>query len=494
MAYFDDDQDELQRQAAEELANRRLQAQQHGAGVRPRLIDRVQDDAETRNAPPSMPNIGGGGATMGAPPTMGTPSTTTPPPLPSNARIFTGGMAGQRIPPGVNASLKQRMLGAAGGGLMGAVQAGLNPSRVFNGRTWEADPYQAEAQRQGGRMGLQTEAERYAQPQQTAQIAGEQARTEGQTLQNKITQRRLEMMQNMDPNSLISSLGELSGDEQAVINAGQQESTLKGDITPLMQSVDRIAQMRAVSGRIGGGVNVADPNSSTGVSRQLYTRGGKTGPSVGSVPGAVVPSMLPETTNTTKIVTTPQGPMSTPITTTRQKTLPGELTGKGGGGGGRTGAGNLTPMTGAGGQVVVGKELNDAQKNYQDINTLEFEQQKLLTQAEQQGGTLNGPQSMQFLANHLSLTVGRVKGARSGKDIIEKHIAARSVPQDLRALADSVLQGGVIPYSQAAQMHDTAHIKALGALREFKNMANGQGYDVQVNDATGAVRVVPRAR
>ena len=135
------------------------------------------------------------------------------------------------------------------------------------------------------------------------------------------------------------------------------------------------------------------------------------------------------------------------------------------------------------------KVVDDAR----NIDALEQEQRTILdqvSQPEEKGGGkrgtfgggpyLNGPQSMQFLANHMALTVGRIKGARTGKDLIEAHIKARDLDQATEALASRVLSGGVLTYQQAQQMLGTTGVKRASAWQKVRE--TGQDLNVDTDD------------
>jgi len=91
------------------------------------------------------------------------------------------------------------------------------------------------------------------------------------------------------------------------------------------------------------------------------------------------------------------------------------------------------------------------------------------------GPYLNGPESMQFIANHIAMTFGAVKGARVGRDIIQEHVKARDLGQELEAIAQHVLSGGVITYQQAQQMAETAKINRKTAWAQAKQAAENYG-------------------
>lgn len=117
------------------------------------------------------------------------------------------------------------------------------------------------------------------------------------------------------------------------------------------------------------------------------------------------------------------------------------------------------------------------------MDRLEGSQRQILAGAEKRGQQgplgggpyLNGPESMQFVANHIAMTFGSVKGARIGRDIIEQHVKARDLDQSTEAMAQRVLSGGVITYTQAQQMMDTAKINRAQAWKQAQDAASQYG-------------------
>jgi hypothetical protein len=289
------DTNDLQQAAQDELRRR-------GMLSRPRLADRIADDQVGFLPPP--PDISDDQQIT---PTTGgmTPPITSQPTRPAR-------------PP-----LKQRILESLPGAAMGAIAAGLTPGdqatqmqqRGIIGQRGLA------GQQERAAMERQLQQEAYGQPLQTAQIEREQAGTQAQRLLNKMTQYRLQMMQQ---GGAGAGLGDLTPDEQALIASAYQT----GDPKTIESAVARIAQMRSVSGRMGPSTNVYDPSAPGGVSRQFMTRGGQPGP---TVRGAVVPGTLPTTSTSTQLVPTEGGGMAAvnkPETRTPQ--LPGAPRGGGG--------------------------------------------------------------------------------------------------------------------------------------------------------------------
>lgn len=439
---------------------------------KPRLADRIQDDPLARDAPyeadqaPPIEPPAPGGMTF----------QDQPPPQPRLAQRVLGGFEGQ--PGGGTGGLVGRVARGALSGALGPTQRqDIESERLGSQRI--SGELATGAQRIGGEEALESQREAYSLPEQRARIAQQSAQTAQERLSTMILQQQLEMMNRGDIYA-----GNYTDEQKAYINS---EMALRGP-KGAADAIRAVQQQNAIAGRIGPGTNVYDPNAPGGVSREFMTRGGQPMPGA-TVRGAVVPGTLPRAETSEQLVPTAEGGMAAVgKSRTVAPQLPGQPT-AGGGGGIRDIP--ITPATSGFGREQV-KELDKYVTNYRDIQQLEREQNDILKQV--QGEYLNGPQSMQFLANHISLTMGRVKGARSGRDIIEAHIKARDLGQSLDAIASRVLAGGVLTNSQARQMLGTTTIKRTESLRTLMEQADSAGMEVQMNNATGAVRVVPRAR
>ena len=129
----------------------------------------------------------------------------------------------------------------------------------------------------------------------------------------------------------------------------------------------------------------------------------------------------------------------------------------------RNGQTTLIPPTNAPIPKPAQKEIDADLATARNIERLEGAQQQILNEVDARGERgvmgggpyLNGPESMQFVSNHIAMTFGGVKGARVGRDLIEEHVKARDLGQDLEAISQHVLSGGVITRQQAGQMMET---------------------------------------
>lgn len=125
------------------------------------------------------------------------------------------------------------------------------------------------------------------------------------------------------------------------------------------------------------------------------------------------------------------------------------------------------------------KQIDESLSVARGMDRLERGQSQILEGVQKRGQSgplgggpyLNGPESMQFVANHIAMTFGSVKGARIGRDIIEQHVKARDLDQSTEAAAQRVLAGGVITYTQAQQMMETAKINRRQAWQQAQDAA-----------------------
>lgn len=149
--------------------------------------------------------------------------------------------------------------------------------------------------------------------------------------------------------------------------------------------------------------------------------------------------------------------------------------------------GETVPITtGKGGTSIpkpAQKEIDESLNQARTMDRLDSAQKEILKDVESRGQKgplgggpyLNGPESMQFLANHVAMTLGGIKGVRPGRDLIEAHVKARDLDQATEALAQQVLAGGVITYSQAQQMLGTTAVNRKTIWRQAKQTAEQYG-------------------
>lgn len=166
----------------------------------------------------------------------------------------------------------------------------------------------------------------------------------------------------------------------------------------------------------------------------------------------------------------------------------------------RTGATTPTAPTKAPIPKPAQKEIDESLNQARTMDRLDSAQKEILKDVEARGQKgplgggpyLNGPESMQFLANHVAMTLGGIKGVRPGRDLIEAHIKARDMDQATEALAQQILSGGVITYSQAQQMLGTTAVNRKTIWQQAKQTANNYGVPdaVKLPDEFDTVNVI----
>jgi hypothetical protein len=102
------------------------------------------------------------------------------------------------------------------------------------------------------------------------------------------------------------------------------------------------------------------------------------------------------------------------------------------------------------------KQANSAVQKFvnsaRDLETMKLQADDVMGQIKKQG-YVTGPQSMMMLSLHIASTFGNVKGVRMGQDMIEHHLKARDLPQNLEVMAQKVRRGGVISVEQANEFY-----------------------------------------
>ncbi len=81
-----------------------------------------------------------------------------------------------------------------------------------------------------------------------------------------------------------------------------------------------------------------------------------------------------------------------------------------------------------------------------------------------------------LLAYHMGMTVGQVKGMRSGKDMVLMHEKARSLPESLRQAAESWVNGAQLSPEQRENFVDLAKQSRQAAWSEAVTEAKGMGF------------------
>jgi hypothetical protein len=93
-----------------------------------------------------------------------------------------------------------------------------------------------------------------------------------------------------------------------------------------------------------------------------------------------------------------------------------------------------------------------------------------------------GSFDVDLLSQHIALTFGTVKGVRTGKDLIEKHLEARDLPADLEVMAKRVISGDQLSPAQRTNFIHLADVTLKNKQREYgelkQNFINQYGQQV----------------
>ena len=198
-----------------------------------------------------------------------------------------------------------------------------------------------------------------------------------------------------------------------------------------------------------------DPNSPTYGQSIQYVRNPLAGVNVGTVAApagrGVMDMFAPTVTNNERPVTQPTGEITKEnFSSTRRRVLQGN-----GAGAAPTSGGGGTPNSAPGnfgtGPVVGGKAPTPVTKAFQDVQDasqrLQTMQNDLKEIAANPNGNI-GSADMDLLSQHIALTFGTVKNARGGEQLIQAHIKARSLPEDLQVAYSQLAHGGQLSPQQ----------------------------------------------
>lgn len=125
------------------------------------------------------------------------------------------------------------------------------------------------------------------------------------------------------------------------------------------------------------------------------------------------------------------------------------------------------------------KEIRKAEDTAGDFDRLYRVMESQLKNIEA-SGKITGPESMVLLSHHIAMTFGGVKGARIGRDIIEAHLKARSLPEGMAVLAQKVVDGGTLSIEQAREFVRLARERRLETWRSVSEAAQRRGLEANV--------------
>lgn len=126
--------------------------------------------------------------------------------------------------------------------------------------------------------------------------------------------------------------------------------------------------------------------------------------------------------------------------------------------------GVFTPATTSGGAPVQNATEGNANSKAGSNATVDLigakrlykTMQDTLGRIESGKSTAPGADDMVLLSNHIAMTFGTVKGARTGKDLIEAHLRARSLPDNLSVIATRVFNGEQLTPGQRREFVELA--------------------------------------
>lgn len=87
-----------------------------------------------------------------------------------------------------------------------------------------------------------------------------------------------------------------------------------------------------------------------------------------------------------------------------------------------------------------------------------------------------GADDMILLSNHIAMTMGQVKGARSGKQIIDEHRQARDLPSELQVLVDGWREGSRLSPGQREEFLATAQNRVSGYEKDYAQSKQDWNY------------------
>jgi hypothetical protein len=102
-----------------------------------------------------------------------------------------------------------------------------------------------------------------------------------------------------------------------------------------------------------------------------------------------------------------------------------------------------------------------------------------------------GADDMNLLSSHLAMTFGTVKGARTGRDLIEAHVHARDLGDEMQVIMERVLNGGQLSPGQREEFVHLAQ-QRLNELKTGKqNLQNDFGTPAPAATSSGNTPIKP---
>jgi hypothetical protein len=314
--------------------------------------------------------------------------------------------------------------------------------------------------------GLPTDVELQTHQAQMEQMGAAtqatRAETQNRVLQNQMMQRRAAAFEDMGAhgfNDPTATLGQLTPDEQAQIQAGKTTAVLTGDLGHYFGGVDKVVQNRAVNSRMGGSNLVIDPATGEPM-KQLISKGGQVMGQLATTPQSQFTNneynlqlraqngdtqaaqALAEVQNR-KVQVRTSG--YTALAAARAQYTPFE-----------TQDGRLINVPQALKEGIAGSHNPLIRMGYQNMLPAYDADQRLKVmlqsneqakQAEASGGNA-GSYDMVLLFNHMAMTGGNVTGMRMGEQMTAQHAQARGIPESLRVMYNKVASGSQLSQEQ----------------------------------------------
>lgn len=120
--------------------------------------------------------------------------------------------------------------------------------------------------------------------------------------------------------------------------------------------------------------------------------------------------------------------------------------------------------------ILTTGQAKDVNKAYGDVQDSQSRYNKMQEDYKQiaKNPANAGSFDMDLLSNHIAMTFGNVKGARTGRDLIEAHIAARALPENLVVAYNHLKNGGTLSDAQRQNFIHLAQTTLGEAQRKHK--------------------------
>ncbi len=117
------------------------------------------------------------------------------------------------------------------------------------------------------------------------------------------------------------------------------------------------------------------------------------------------------------------------------------------------------------------KEVIAKYNDYKSANALVRSMQDAQTRINSGKSTAIGADDMILLSNHIAMTMGQVKGARSGQQIIAEHRKARDLPSEIQVIVDGWREGSQLSPGQRQEFIHAAADRLAGYNNDYEDAA-----------------------